>query len=568
MGKRDFAVGILGFLLARQRREFQALRSQLQRSRVVAWADYWLSLAKQNHSPELAQPNYSVGLARFLTTFPDLPKDPALVEVARLARQRHGSSLIACLCWLESIQYQLRWPWPSRNRSFADWWQRNAGGSFLEAERILEAGEPAVGEQLAFADRPFGVNFVGHAYSVFGLGEAFRLMAAGLEAAGIPFCIRDVPSANWAPEQDRSISSRVLADGEPLPYAFTIFCMTAITQLDSALRYDLLPGRHTYTIASWFWETERWPDPLIPALRLVDELWPCTRLIETALQGPSAKLAIPVVRIPPVLDIRNLRNRIPCSRAETRAAHGLPEAAVLFVFSFDLRSMIARKNPQAVLEAFQLAFGVGGSDNLDPDVGLVIKSFPPTSPNPAWDQLKATAAADGRIKIVEENMDRVDLLALYQCCDCFVSLHRSEGLGQGPAEALQLGLEVIATDYGGNTDYCEGPLAHPVPYHLVAIKNDEYPYPESQLWADPHVDDAARAMKQVALKRRQQPLPNLELAESYSKRFSADAVGRLYKQRLESLWRDRDRVQVLLDSRYGSAHIPDPGTAIFPGYCG
>ena len=43
-----------------------------------------------------------------------------------------------------------------------------------------------------------------------------------------------------------------------------------------------------------------------------------------------------------------------------------------------------------------------------------------------------------------------------------ISLHRSEGFGRGMAEALQLGLDVIATAYGGNTDFCTGHLAHPV----------------------------------------------------------------------------------------------------------
>ncbi len=43
-----------------------------------------------------------------------------------------------------------------------------------------------------------------------------------------------------------------------------------------------------------------------------------------------------------------------------------------------------------------------------------------------------------------------------------LSLHRVEGLGRGMAEALQLGVDVIATAYGGNTDFCAGPLAHPV----------------------------------------------------------------------------------------------------------
>ena len=43
-----------------------------------------------------------------------------------------------------------------------------------------------------------------------------------------------------------------------------------------------------------------------------------------------------------------------------------------------------------------------------------------------------------------------------------LSLRRSEGLSRGMEEALQLGLDVIAAYYGGNTDFCTGPLAHPL----------------------------------------------------------------------------------------------------------
>ena len=60
-----------------------------------------------------------------------------------------------------------------------------------------------------------------------------------------------------------------------------------------------------------------------------------------------------------------------------------------------------------------------------------------------------------------DSLEREELLALYGCCDVFLSLHRSEGFGRGMAEALQLGLDVIATAYGGNADFCSGPLAHP-----------------------------------------------------------------------------------------------------------
>jgi hypothetical protein len=54
-------------------------------------------------------------------------------------------------------------------------------------------------------------------------------------------------------------------------------------------------------------------------------------------------------------------------------------------------------------------------------------------------------------------------------------MHRSDGFGRGMAEALQLGLDVIATAYGGNPDYCTGPLAHPVRCQEVPIPRDAYP---------------------------------------------------------------------------------------------
>jgi len=43
------------------------------------------------------------------------------------------------------------------------------------------------------------------------------------------------------------------------------------------------------------------------------------------------------------------------------------------------------------------------------------------------------------------------------------------------AEALQLGVDVIAMDDGGNTDFCTGPLAHPVGCQEVPIPRGAYP---------------------------------------------------------------------------------------------
>ena len=146
------------------------------------------------------------------------------------------------------------------------------------------------------------------------------------------------------------------------------------------------------------------------------------------------------------------------------------------------------------------------------------------------------AAKDERITIIEADLDRSSILALVACCDVYVSLHRSEALGIGLAEALQLGLDVIATDYGGNTDFCSGPLAHPIPYHLIPVQAGEYPYYEGMVWAEPDLEAAVAVMQQVAMKRRLFPTIDQETVDSYRQRFSTSTVGAHFRQRLEALW--------------------------------
>jgi glycosyltransferase involved in cell wall biosynthesis len=211
----------------------------------------------------------------------------------------------------------------------------------------------------------------------------------------------------------------------------------------------------------------------------------------------------------------------------------LPQTAKLFVFSFDFNSTRIRKNPQAVIEAFQLAFPAEQAQ----DVALVIKvlSSPPDSHD--WQWLQARSQEDGRIKVIAEDLERVDLLSLYACCDVFVSLHRSEGFGRGLAEALQLGLAVVATDHGGNTDFCQGPLAHPVPCRSVPIPPQAYPpADEHHHWAEPDINEAAAILRRMAALNGAQAPSSMEAIAAYCRQFSPHTVGQRYRQRLETLW--------------------------------
>ena len=62
-----------------------------------------------------------------------------------------------------------------------------------------------------------------------------------------------------------------------------------------------------------------------------------------------------------------------------------------------------------------------------------------------------------------------------------------------------MGKAVIATDYSGSKDFVSPQTAFPIPYRLIGVEPDQYPYfiPE-QKWADPDIMEAARVMTLLA----------------------------------------------------------------------
>jgi len=82
-------------------------------------------------------------------------------------------------------------------------------------------------------------------------------------------------------------------------------------------------------------------------------------------------------------------------------------------------------------------------------------------------------------------------------CDCYVSLHRSEGFGLTMAEAMQCGKPVIATGYSGNVDFMTSETSYLVPYRLITIDRTHGPYRAGYHWAQPDLDSATDMMRQV-----------------------------------------------------------------------
>ncbi|WP_286953243.1 MULTISPECIES: glycosyltransferase [unclassified Pseudomonas] len=370
----------------------------------------------------------------------------------------------------------------------------------------------------------FGVNLIGYAYGELGIGEDVRMAAHSLHAAGIPFTIINVSPGSSIRQNDRSVEHWV--NVEPR-YIFNIICLTALEHLRVYLEQGNTVFSGRYNIGYWPWELHHWPRKWKHCFNLVDEVWASSGHIARAAQKAST---LNVSYMPMAVPSRP---SLKCKKT-LREKYQLPIENTLFVFSFDGNSYIKRKNPLGILEAFTRAF-----DENTQNVSLVIKCMRPNPKNIEWQTILEHARDDSRIKIIDEIMSKDDVMQLYQCCDCFVSLHRAEGFGRGIAEALALRLEVIATNYGGNIEFCEAAGAHLVPYKLIPMNADDYVEAVGNFWAEPDVLAAACAMREVhrSLENKSEEYPTVPRAEVLDELFSPLAIGSNYKNHLNSLYR-------------------------------
>jgi glycosyltransferase involved in cell wall biosynthesis len=360
--------------------------------------------------------------------------------------------------------------------------------------------------------KPFGVNLYGYAKGELGIGEDVRMLALALEAADVPFCVINIELGKDVSQKDNSADQWLVT--EPL-YAINIFCMTGIEMCRYACEKGTNFTNEYYNIGLWPWELPKWPEAWHHAWSLVDEIWGISHYTANAY----ASAPVPVTPIPLPVVVGDIA---PLNRSHWQ----LPTEAYLFVFSFDMNSRLSRKNPQAVIRAFKKA-AEGKNEN---ETGLVLKISHLRHEKPEWKTLEKLIGDDPRIHLITAELRRPEVLALYENCSCYISLHRSEGFGRGLAEAQLLGLPLITTGYSGNMDFCHPPTQC-VDYKLIKLEKGDYFYGEGQQWAEPDINHAAQLMKECFTQDR-----NLKPVKYDTEQFSPGYAGEKFTERLQEIF--------------------------------
>jgi len=258
---------------------------------------------------------------------------------------------------------------------------------------------------------------VGHPFAPTGRGEDVRATWRALNAAGALTRVRDI--YELCDRSDKDLARDFLpALSKTLSTNINVFHLNG-DEVPQALRHmaDMDRFNGAQNIIYPAWELPIYPLNWVAHLEQFDEIWAPSRFIADSIAKATHRR---VVHMPLAVDLR-------MSSYLTRRQLGLPESAFIFLFYFDFTSYLARKNPFAVLEAFEALT----TRHPNAPFHLVLKHKGDKGSAEAGERLRgALAQRPGQIQIIDRTLSDNEVKNLVRSADCFVSLHRSEGFGR------------------------------------------------------------------------------------------------------------------------------------------
>ncbi len=416
---------------------------------------------------------------------------------------------------------------PDSRYSYALWFVQNAPSYGIDAyfiNPILDNVGYYYANQIQlnpqkFVSRTADVGVIGYLKAETGVGNAGRMVASS-------FCKSQVNTQgynvtlNVMARQAETKVDDILAS--KIDSRVEIYNVNA-DQLALVRKHLVGKTREdAYKINMPFWELSKFPTAWVNHYQGINEVWAASRFVQAAVQ---TAMTLPVIWMPPAVTLDQFTPR-------DRSYFKLPDHTFLFHFNFDFSSFATRKNATAGIEAYRLAFR-DRPNNTHTALAIKTRGYDPDGKN--LQKLIDFTVDDPDIYILNEEMVYDDAMALMNCCDCYLSLHRSEGFGYTTAEAMLLEKPVIATDYSGTRDFIDSTTGFPVSYRLISVKENEYPFWESQQWADPNLDHAAWLMRKIV----SDPTHTKKVSRAGKQRilseYSPEHVGQLYKQRLQQI---------------------------------
>jgi len=350
------------------------------------------------------------------------------------------------------------------------------------AHRTLSLFAPPLPHHAPIADdAPWIV--VGFLTSPSGLGQAARLAHKALEARGgdvygvdlsgsfmelagrAPFSFRD--------GRGHRGPARVLININA-PYMKFVFHLLGRAFL-----------REKEIIAYWAWELPRAPESWREGFARAHRVATPSAFVADALRALDAEKPISMAAHPVALDELPLLT--------PRSAPVSASAPFTIACALNAASGFARKNPLALIGAYRAAFA--GADHVR--LRMLVSNI--EHYDGGAEKLRAAVSGDPTIELTFDALDRDGYWRWFGAPDLYAALHCAEGFGLPIAEAMCMGVPVLATHWSANAEYMTEENSLPVAYTLTPVNDPQQKYESGagNLWAEADQAHAAALMKRA-----------------------------------------------------------------------
>lgn len=367
-------------------------------------------------------------------------------------------------------------------------------------ETAVRTSAPEAGPVLDWPDQDVPIIVAGVLQAPTGLGEAARGTLEALRAMG-----RDVRPFDLtaALRQERIVPLPDLPAPEPGPGILLVFANPPTSSYAlHAIGRPIADGK--LKIGSWVWEYAHAPERWAQHAGHFHGLAAPTELVRQAVSGVTGG---PVGRLP---------YHVPVGQAPLPVLQRPDRLRIGFIG--DIVAAAGRKNPMAVVEAVGRAFGGRGDIAFD----MILRGA--SAGHPLVRQLRDRARHFGlTLEVDARLLDTEAHRARLRSFDVFCSLHRAEGFGLTIAEAMAVGLPVVATRCPAVGEYLDDSVGYPVPWRPVPadpLVDD----PSPGMWAEPDIDAAVAALRAIDANRAEAADRGRLAMKRIEQRYSASAV--------------------------------------------
>jgi glycosyltransferase involved in cell wall biosynthesis len=358
--------------------------------------------------------------------------------------------------------------------------------ALLAQREVLPSAAVESAHRPSLANEPPQLTFIGPSNYGNGLGVAARGYMAALMHLGLPTTMLPI-------ERPFHIHQRVT------PTLPSTECVgpgdVALVHLNpDAWEVMLTPSQSAiidaaeHRIGLFVWESQDIPRSFIPITRRLSALWVPSRYCAEGFRRVSEA---PVSVIPYAVPIPTSRVA-PMRVVRLKQDLGIALASRVILFSFDASSYLARKNPHALVRAFDQS-GLAGAGWR-----LVLKTKHLHGTQADGRALLEMAERSSGTLLLNRSIGVEAARTLLDMADIYASPHASEGFGLTIAEAMAMGKPVVASNFGGSTDFLDDSCGFPVPCTPWQLQEDDGAYLRGTTWGRIDEDRLAETLVTVA----------------------------------------------------------------------